>query len=174
MFKTILAATDGSNHAERAVTIAAEIASKFDAKLITLHVTMHGSVPPGFARMVEVEHMSERARPQIPEFRNMSAGLTESLRNVNDGIDEHRYYEIVGNAILSESKKIAKKHGAKNAEAVIVAGDFAETIVDYASKNNVDLIVMGTRGLGELKGLLMGSVSNKVIQTSKPPCLTGK
>ena len=43
-----------------------------------------------------------------------------------------------------------------------------------SSLHQVDLIVVGTRGLSDLKGLLMGSVSHKLGQLSKVTCITVK
>ena len=44
----------------------------------------------------------------------------------------------------------------------MIPGDPATAIARYAQRNKIDLIVMGTRGLGNVKGMLMGSVSRKV------------
>ncbi|RVH85207.1 universal stress protein, partial [Sinorhizobium medicae] len=43
-------------------------------------------------------------------------------------------------------------------------GDYAETILAVADEVDADLIVVGSRGLGGLRGLLVGSVSQKVVQ----------
>ncbi len=47
----------------------------------------------------------------------------------------------------------------------------AEAILEEADAHHCDLIVMGTRGLGRLTGLLLGSVSQKVVQHAKCPVL---
>lgn len=44
------------------------------------------------------------------------------------------------------------------------AGSPARVIADYARDHSLDHIIMGTRGLGRIAGLLMGSVANKVLQ----------
>lgn len=50
----------------------------------------------------------------------------------------------------------------------------APEIVKYAEKNNYDVIVIGARGIGSTKEMLLGSVSNQVIHTSKVPVLLVK
>jgi nucleotide-binding universal stress UspA family protein len=43
MIKTVLVATDGSGHADRAVVLASEIAAKFHARLVAIHTLLHGA-----------------------------------------------------------------------------------------------------------------------------------
>lgn len=53
----------------------------------------------------------------------------------------------------------------------ILEGSPAEAILEVANTRNVDLIIMGTRGLGRLAGLLLGSQSQKVAAHAKCPVL---
>jgi len=46
-----------------------------------------------------------------------------------------------------------------------------ETIISHAAKEDVDLIVVGTRGLGGFKKMLMGSVSSGIISHADCPVL---
>lgn len=48
-------------------------------------------------------------------------------------------------------------------EEVSMTGPVAQSIADYAKNNNIDHIIMGTRGLGSISGLLLGSVTTKVL-----------
>jgi nucleotide-binding universal stress UspA family protein len=50
-------------------------------------------------------------------------------------------------------------------------GETAAAIVDTAKEENAGLIVMGSRGLGEVKGILLGSVTHKVLQHTDRPVL---
>ncbi len=50
-------------------------------------------------------------------------------------------------------------------------GSVVETIVNQAIKENADLIIVGTRGLGGFKRLLLGSVSNGVVSNAHCPVL---
>ncbi|MFZ5595480.1 MAG: universal stress protein [Bacillota bacterium] len=52
---------------------------------------------------------------------------------------------------------------------VIKQGDPVKEIIKYAGENNVDHIVLGPRGLGNIKGALLGSVSGKIIHLAKCP-----
>ena len=56
----------------------------------------------------------------------------------------------------------------------IVVGDPAEMIVRYAAEKQCSQIVIGPRGLGAVKGLLLGSVASKVMQLSIVPVLLVK
>lgn len=48
-------------------------------------------------------------------------------------------------------------------EEVSMTGPVAQSIADYAKNNNIDHIIMGTRGLGAISGLVLGSVTTKVL-----------
>ena len=62
MFTTVVAATDGSDHAGKAVEMASDIAEKYGAKLILCHILLHGPLSADLRRMLEVEHLLEPAR----------------------------------------------------------------------------------------------------------------
>lgn len=53
--------------------------------------------------------------------------------------------------------------------AVLLQGDPADVIIDYAEKNGIGKIVIGSRGLGLLKAAMMGSVTYKVLHSVKIP-----
>jgi nucleotide-binding universal stress UspA family protein len=55
---------------------------------------------------------------------------------------------------------------------LVMAGDIAETILDYAKEQKVDLIVMGTHGYKGLEKVLFGSIAEKIVKRSPCPVLT--
>jgi nucleotide-binding universal stress UspA family protein len=63
------------------------------------------------------------------------------------------------------------KGSGLNAEAVIIDGLPAESILDYAEKNPIDLIIMGTHCRAGLDRLFLGSVANKVVSSSRIPVM---
>ncbi|MFP3165232.1 MAG: universal stress protein, partial [Acidianus sp.] len=76
-------------------------------------------------------------------------------------------------ADIEEAKKKSKEGGVE-AEGVILEGDPASAILEYANKNNVDLIVTGSRGLSTLKRVFLGSVSTRLVQEAKIPVMVVK
>ena len=68
--------------------------------------------------------------------------------------------------ILDEARLAYKHH--------ILVGEAAETIVRFAREHDCQQIIMGTRGLGSVSGLLLGSVATKVIHLAEVPVLLVK
>lgn len=57
-------------------------------------------------------------------------------------------------------------------ERIITEGSPAKTIVEYAVETDCDLILMGTHGRGGIDRLLLGSVAERVVRSSRVPVLT--
>jgi nucleotide-binding universal stress UspA family protein len=83
-----------------------------------------------------------------------------------EGIDHHLHE--LGERALSVAADTLKRSGLAFSKRVEL-GEPAETIVRVADEESCDLIVMGTRGLGSLAGLLMGSVAMKVVHLAGIP-----
>jgi len=75
---------------------------------------------------------------------------------------------------VEQAKKKAQEAGVKDVTSQVLEGDPATSLIEYASKNGADLIVMGSRGLSTFKRLVLGSVSSKVVQESRVPVLVVK
>ncbi|MFO1070168.1 MAG: universal stress protein [Geminicoccaceae bacterium] len=151
MFRTIVCATDGSDHGAHAVRIAADIAARYAARLVIVHAVAEGKPPAALRHMVETEHMVEEGEP-----------------------DPIRVSRAIVTKVLDEATDAAQAAGAPDVSTHLETGDPATVILDACHSLKADLVVMGSRGLSELKGLLVGSVSHKVGQLAPCPCLTVK
>lgn len=84
-----------------------------------------------------------------------------------------QYHHEEGLAALQPTRAKLDAAGVKYVFHIGV-GDAAETIVEYAKEKGCHQIVMGTRGLGSVSGMLLGSVATKVIHLSDIPVLLVK
>ncbi|KAB1221074.1 Universal stress protein A-like protein [Morella rubra] len=76
-------------------------------------------------------------------------------------------------AFLEKAKEICASHGV-NAETLTEVGDPSTAICNAVQKFNINLLVLGERGLGKLKRALLGSVSSYCVQNAKCPVLVVK
>jgi nucleotide-binding universal stress UspA family protein len=177
MFSRILVATDGSEHAQRALVVAGNLASRFDADLIVLHVFSCAEMNEMTRHVAEVEHLVPARRQVVGSDLSMTAmgGLPLDPANETDyyGV-MYQAAEKIGQQLADDGAKAARKAGASKTESVAREGNPAETILKFARDAKIDLIVLGSRGLGSLKGLMMGSVSSKVTHLSECCCITVK
>lgn len=79
--------------------------------------------------------------------------------------------QAMGKKIIVAAEQEAKHEGVRHIETTLIEGDPAESIINYAKDYDVDIIVIGSRGLGSFKGLLLGSVSNKVSHRADRTCV---
>ena len=77
----------------------------------------------------------------------------------------------IAETILHEAEVRARKKGAQNVRTAISGGDPAGAVIDYARRKKIDLVILGTRGLGKVKGMLLGSVSRKITDLGNMTCL---
>ena len=147
MLKNILVAIDGSEASTNALQLATELSEKFSAGLHLLHVVREMQVP-------------------------LNPGLMEAYEKLER--QRHDLLRSAGEHLINQSKRVAESKGITALQADIGSGDPASAIVKYADKNQMDLIVIGSRGLGKIKSLLMGGVSRKVSNMTKENCLIVK
>ncbi len=175
MFETILVPTDGSEHAKKAVLLASDIAAKYEARLVLLHILPEGPLPEGVRRMAEIENIaSEKAGPAPLSPEGKFPASTLFGRTAESEEQTQQVLQFLAEKILSDAKRVARDNGVQDVSSATVEGDPAERILQRAEQEGANLIVMGSRGLSDLKGLLMGSVSHKVSQLSPCTCVTVK
>ena len=144
MFKNILVAIDGSKHAERALMEAVDLARHSGAALTAL------SAFPDIAPWVFVGGHGAIVPPESLDDLH-----EQSRREHSRMLDE--LVERLGTSV--------------DVDKLVVQGPPAQAILEQARTGGHDLIVMGSRGRGELRSLLLGSVSHHVLQSSPVPVL---
>jgi len=145
MTKKFLVAVDGSDHGWQALDMAASLAKLSDAELVVIHVVPYEPMSEGLKQFAKAEGI-----PIEEESARYHAGRT------------------LADSITSEAEIRATKHGLARVTTQITEGNAANEIVATAKSEGVDMLFLGSRGLGEITGLLLGSVSHKV--TSLAPC----
>jgi len=176
MIKTIVVPTDGSSHSKKAIDLAADIAEKYGARMVILHVLMRHTSESDIEALCEENAMPDALAKKFEDLREsyleMAAAAYEPgpifILMPDDLLRE------VGDLILKNARLRAESAGIMDITAHIVDGSPADVIIAAAEKENADMIVMGSRGLGNIAGVLMGSVSHKVNHLAKCTCVTVK
>ena len=135
--KNVLVPIDGSEYSLKAAQYAIRLARSEKAQLFCIHVVT----------------------PRMPYgYATPAASSTKS-----------RYYDDIKNKVESwfdNVRNIAKDEGIFDikTEIFIDVKSIIESIIEYATRSNIDLIVIGTRGRTGLRRFFMGSVANGVVQ----------
>ena len=79
--------------------------------------------------------------------------------------DYRKYLTEKAQKMLDSAKESCEKQGIQFASEVL-DGSPASKIAEFAEKQNVDLVIVGSRGLGGIKGAVLGSVSNSIVHKS--------
>jgi len=141
--RRILVATDGSGGADRAMDYAARMAKTYGAELLITNVIGGYGLPGSVFR-----HFT---RDQQVWLNELLASLSvEMLNKARD-----RAHALGVSTIILESRP----------------GDVASTIVTIAQEKGADVIVVGKRGTGQVTGLLLGSISQKLVSLAPLPTI---
>jgi nucleotide-binding universal stress UspA family protein len=141
VFKNILLATDGSRHAERALAEAVDLVRQADGSL-----TVAAAVPP----------------PNTWALGG-AFGLAGDYGEIQRDL-ERAYREML-------ETEYAKVPDDIRSQSVLLDGRPGPAIVDQIKAGDHDLVVMGSRGRGEFRSLILGSVSQEVLNESPVPVL---
>ena len=144
MLEKILVAVDGSEYSQKALELACQLTEKFDGSLHILHVPQ-GAAADRVMVLGGASVMIHAGREQI---------------------------EKAGRTLIEAARKIAEERVPGKVRTELRGGDPADEIVKSAEENASDCIVLGSRGLGDFGGLLLGSVSHKVNHSAPCACIT--
>ena len=140
----VLVGIDGSDHSFRAAQYALEISKKYVAKLIAVTVT----------------YMPAKSRMSQQEAIEVGAGLSEMDK-------AKKWFESFTQS--ARENKIDLKTELVNSQRPV---DYV--ILEYAEKEGIDLIVIGTRGRSRLSKIVLGSVASRIVTYSHFPILVVK
>lgn len=144
MYRKILAPLDGSNLAECTIEHVKEIAKGCNIPEVV------------FLFVVDV--------PRNPYW------MAEPATNEDLFAKAHEAQKDGAKEYLTKMANEVKKDGIK-AKGIVMEGNPADVIIDYAQKNGVDLIVMSTHGRSGVGRFLLGSVTDKVLRKAAAPVL---
>lgn len=139
---TIVVPVDLDQHTEKLVDFAISMANKLNCELVFFH-----SVQP-----IENVAMGEMAMVHFSYEDFNSAHITQAEES------------------LAEFLKSAQEKCEKCRSKVLL-GDAVDTILEFAEKENADMIIMGTHGKRGLEKILLGSVAHRVLQRAHCPVL---
>lgn len=173
MFKNIVCPLDGSDHANKALTLAIDLAKKYDARLLLVHVLLRGVESTALKRFAEIEGLTKTASSEIHHAMGVdSRAEIAHLRN-QQGISTSVLVDIAEH-IVGAAKLEAENEGVQKVKVKVLDGDAAKRILEFAEQEGADCIVMGSRGLSDIKALLLGSVSQKVTYLAPCTCIAVK
>lgn len=172
MIQTILVPTDGSEAAGKAVTLAGDLARKYGAGMVLVHVPPRGHIPQALLELAESEHLVE------DKGWHGEIGLPGDTAAALEDIAAEELAETaatrVGRWILDRAQRSLVSSGGPQPKLRMEEGDAAEVILGLIEEEKADLLVMGSLGLSSLKGLLLGSLSLKLSQLAPCSCLLVK
>lgn len=100
---------------------------------------------------------------------NSSEAQLEEISRVEQDMGEA--IAMLSDLVLKEAESEAKSTGLSKVAKRSGWGDPTESICNIASSEKVDLLVVGRRGRGQLAGLLLGSVSQKLAGVARCPLI---
>jgi len=139
MFRSILVATDGSPHADRALSHAIDLAECADSRL-----TLFTAIAPP---------------PALAVYGAAVTGLTDSIDDAS----------VASETILARARD--RVPDDVSVTSVLTSRPVESALVRQINEGRHDLVVMGSRGRGAVRSMLLGSVSHHVLRHSPVPVL---
>lgn len=144
MFKNIVVAVDGSDHATRAVQVACDLAKHYDSQLHLVHTP-------------QLETIAYAVGPSAVEVKPSDAQILEA-----------------GKKVMNTATETASDMGIPPASTIIGNGTPSQEAVKATKDVGADLIVVGRRGLGGIGSMLLGSTSLRIAHDADCAVLTVK
>lgn len=173
-FKTLIVPVDGSDAAGKAVEVASDLAVRHGGRIVLLHVVTGDATSEELERFARVEGMTGPAGGTYAEPVVMGPphGVVPRPPAAKAFVDNRAATRALASRILDDARTKACGCGVGNVDVATSDGDPVDGILDRARREGADAIVMGSRGLSDLKGTFLGSVSHKVAHEAECTCIT--
>jgi nucleotide-binding universal stress UspA family protein len=148
--RKILVAVDGSKPSVDASVQAIDISKRLNAELTAIYV-----VSPD----TRYNYLEDTITPRLP--RALKDVMMIAMQRGEKHLDEVK-------------QKAREKDVRVKTDVIIGISSVVKEIVEYAEKNKIDMIVIGSRGLSGIKKMLLGSVANGVVTYAHCPVLVVK
>jgi len=148
---SFLVAVDGSDQGWKALDLAIDFAKLSDAELIIIHVIPYEPTPEAFRQLAQAEGIS-----------------------VEESSARYHFEKSIGDAVTKEAETRARKNGVAKVITRVSEGHPANEIIALARSRKADMIFIGSRGVSDLAGLFLGSVSHKVMHLAPCTCVVVK
>ena len=172
MFERILLATDGSDHAAKALCIASDLAVRHDGELLLMHVATESDETEGAAELARIEGLVEERRRVPPLSSLVAPGIGEVPPVPVSTVDRGDLRRAVGQHILDLAARQACEAGVPRVRTILEFGETSRQIIEAVQREGADTVVLGSNGHGKLHDLLVGSVSRTVAKDSNVTCIT--
>jgi nucleotide-binding universal stress UspA family protein len=160
--KRILVAIDGSDQGRKALELGTDLAVKFEGDLLILHVANERPLSDREKSLAEIEYgpeLRQRLGARVAETAD-DQSVTGILAREAETATMIR--AVIGERLLADAEMSARSKGAKSVDTTLAHGDPATLILSIAADDKADMIVLGSRGFGEFRAHMLGSVSHKV------------
>jgi len=149
--RRVLLVTDGSLHSQLAVEYLSNFPLPAGASLYVMHVLS----PPPLGEMMAKTGFYTPFMSAAPRSADIDVAISHLTQE-----EEHK-----GKTLLESTVELIEASGSW-ATSVLQQGDAATEIISFAKERRIDLIIAGSRGLSQVRGWLMGSVSRKLVHYS--------
>lgn len=150
----ILCAVDGSERSEWAIN--------------TLGILFHQSVKDVcLLHVIDTIHLRQSLKQESADPTQLQAAIQSMESEAKRVLKTFKE-----KAILAISQSVTNPFSS--VRSVVARGHVADTILKQAEKRKPDVIIIGSRGINDLRGYLLGSVSRKILTHASPSILTVK
>ncbi|MBE0473473.1 universal stress protein [Rhodoferax sp.] len=136
-------------------------------------IAIDGSV--SFLKVIDyvITEAASRVTPAQLLLVNVQAPLSGDITRFIDQKVVKDFHRETGEATLAQARQKLEAAGMAYSSHIMV-GETVRTLIEFAQDKACSLIIMGARGLGNVAGLLLGSIATKVVKLSTVPVLLVK